>query len=215
MIDLKRKCSASLALSTLVAVSFLTYSTNASAGASNGLCVIDASLRLSPNVGDYTYNSAVSGNSVGGVAYDVPVGVWDVRLGVDTGGGVATTIMSLSYRLGPFTEGKCLDAVIIRPHGADAAPFPGSTTDSKWRRLGHWYTGFAEGVIPGPDLGLNVGSADYDSSSGGSKLAATLFSRQMSTSQDSKKTSKWIVTGLDIQPYLQCRPPIGGFCAGA
>lgn len=209
------KQAVSFALCALTTFVLVTSATHASAGPTDGLCVVDASLKLSKNIGDYTYNSAASGNSTDGVAYDVPVTVWDVRLGKDTNGAVATTLMSLSYRLGHFSEGKCLDAVIIRPNGADEAPFPESTTGSKWKRLGHWYTSFAEGVIPSANLGLNVGSADYSSISGGSKLAATLFSRPMTRAEDPKKQSKWIVTGLEIQPYIECRPPIGGFCAGA
>lgn len=196
-------------------VSMVLTASVAAADSKNGLCVTDIHLQLSPKLGVYKYNSANSGQSYGGVDLEVPVMQWDVPLAQDSNGGIARTIMGMSYKLAPFSEGECLDSVAIKQHVRGQAPYPTSNR-VPWTARGHWYTQNVQGIVIPSTRDLDPRDKEsYDNPAndpgGQGVLTATLFTRKMTQGIDH---SDWIVTGVAIQPYRECQPPIGAFCVG-
>lgn len=187
------------------------------ADSTNGLCITDVALKLSKTLGDYRYNS--SQNSAKGIRLEVPALQWDVALGRDSAGVAATTMMSMSYHLGDFSSGKCLDAVAVVSGSRGEGAIPVSSTTTQWQARGHWYTAFVRGLnVPSnAELGgySNAQGESLNDTGGQGVLTGTLVQRQAEYSDVAGKHSQWIVTGLTALRGFYCPPyAAAGYCGG-
>jgi hypothetical protein len=186
------------------------------AQSSNGLCVIDVNLHLSPKANQYAYDTAASGNSINGVSLDIPGASWDVPLGVETSGASATTIMSLSYRLGAFDDGKCLDAFVIKAGSPGQGLAPITNTSVMWKSIGYWYSNQAAGMHVPTDRNVSpqAGSFYHDPYLTSDIIVAP-YVRLASAPGGANNGSEWIVTALTVDRADYCPTRDGNrICAG-